>query len=164
VREVATRERLSRVVNDVDDTIRQIRSTIFELRGSAVPGGTIRTRLLDVIGETRPALGFDPHVRFSGPVDSAVPEALVDDVTAVLREALTNVARHAQAKSVNVEIAATVSRIDVTIEDDGVGMTGAGVRSGLANLERRAIEYAGSLDVLPADGGGTQVRWSVPFA
>lgn len=164
VREVATRERLSRVVNDVDDTIRQIRSTIFELRGSAVPGGTIRTRLLDVIGETRPALGFDPHVRFSGPVDSAVPEALVDDVTAVLREALTNVARHAQAKSVDVEITATVSRIGITIEDDGVGMTGDGVRSGLANLERRAIEYAGSLDVLPADGGGTQVRWSVPFA
>ncbi len=164
VREAATRERLARVVTDVDDTIRQIRTTIFELRGSTGVGGTIRTRLLDVIGETRPVLGFDPHVRFSGPVDSAVPEELVDDVTAVLREALTNVARHAQATSVNVEITATVSRIDVTIEDDGIGTSGDGARSGLANLERRAIEHAGSLEVLPAPGGGTALRWSVPFS
>jgi len=85
-------------------------------------------------------------------------------VTAVLREALTNVARHAQAKSVDVEITATVSRIDVSIKDDGIGMTGNAARSGLANLERRAVEHAGSLDVLAAPDGGTQVRWSAPFS
>lgn len=164
VGEAATRERLARVIEDVDDTIRQIRTTIFELRGSTVVGGTIRTRLLDVVGDARPMLGFDPHVRFGGPVDSAVPEDLVDDVTAVLREALTNVARHAQAKSAIVEITATVSRIDVSIEDDGIGMSGGAARSGLANLEYRATEHGGSLDVLPAPDGGTQVRWSVPFS
>jgi signal transduction histidine kinase len=164
IRDDPTRERLSRVVNDVDDTIRQIRTTIFELRGSIVPGGTIRTRLLDVVGETRPVLGFDPHVRFSGPVDSAVPEALVDDITAVLREALTNVARHARATTVSVDITATVSRLDVVVEDDGIGIARGPMRSGLANLERRALAHSGSLEVSPAPGCGTQVRWSVPFA
>jgi len=164
VRDAATRERLARVVSDVDDTIRQIRTTIFELRGSTVPGGTIRTRLLEVIGEIRPVLGFDPHVRFSGPVDSAVPEDLVDDLTAVLREALTNVARHAQAGSVDVDITATVSRIDVSVTDDGIGMSGDATRSGLANLERRATRHAGSLDVVPAPDGGTTVLWSVSFS
>jgi signal transduction histidine kinase len=164
VRDAATRDRLGRVVSDVDDTIRQIRTTIFELRGSIAPGGTIRTRLLDVIGETRPVLGFDPHVRFSGPVDSAVPEDLVDDVSAVLREALTNVARHAHATTVSVEITATVSRLDVSVEDDGIGIAGGPVRSGLANLERRALAHTGSFEVSPAPDGGTQVRWSVPFA
>src|SRR5919198_3504128 len=86
--------RLARVVSDLDETINQIRTSIFQLRGPLVPQTTtLRSALLDVVAEATPLLGFEPRVRFAGPIDISVPDVIVDDVVAVLREGLTNVAR-----------------------------------------------------------------------
>src|SRR6266536_1213771 len=100
--------RLGQVVGDIDDTIRQIRTSIFELRGSLAPQiGDARGRVVDLVAELRASLDIAPQLRFTGPLDSLVPEPVVDDMLAVVREALTNVARHAHATSVEVEITAT---------------------------------------------------------
>ncbi len=104
--------RLAQIVSDIDDTISQIRTSIFELRGPLGPEtGTARSQLLAVVAEVSPLLGFDPQVRFGGPIDSVVPDELVLDLTAVLREALTNVARHARATRVELEITATAGEV-----------------------------------------------------
>ena len=164
--------RLEQVVSDVDETIRQIRTTIFQLRGQLGPQlGTARSRLLAVVVDVSPLLSFEPRVEFAGPVDSAVPEAVVDDLAAVTREALTNVGRHAQATHASVTLIADVTTLSLDIVDDGVGIGGATRRSGLANLRARAERRGGTLTVTPADlpeapptREGTRLRWTIPLS
>ncbi len=155
-------ERLAQVVGDVDATIRQIRTSIFELRGSLGPEtGTLRTQLVDVAGELTETLGFSPRLRFTGPLDAVVPEPTVEDLLAVVREALTNVARHSQASQVDVEVTATSAQLSVDVIDNGVGIGDAARRSGLANLRERAERHGGELTT--PDHEGTHVRWTIPL-
>lgn len=154
--------RLQRVVTDIDETIRQARTTIFQLRGPLSPGsGAVRSRLLGVVGEAAGLLGFAPHVRFDGPFDAMVPDDLEGDLLAVLREALTNCARHAHASTVDVEVSVSPDRVTVRIADNGDGLGGTDRRSGLANLRERAQRRGGSLSIV--DGPGTTLLWSVPL-
>jgi signal transduction histidine kinase len=165
-------DRLDRVIDDIDETIRQIRTTIFQLRGPLGPhSGTVRTRLLAVVAEVTPLLRFEPLVRFSGPIDSLVPDAVVDDIVAVTREGLTNVARHACASQAELALHASASELVLEVVDDGVGLGGGGRRSGLANLRRRAEKLGGSLVITPgrprktaiAEREGTHLRWTIPL-
>jgi signal transduction histidine kinase len=159
-----TRKRLTTTIQDLDDTISQIRTTIFRLQQGPASGPTgVRSRLLQVLADVGPALGFDPGLRLSGVLEDRLSDELVDDLMAVLREALTNVARHAQAGRAEVEVTATTAALTVQITDDGVGMGADPRRSGLANLRRRAEQRGGTLSVTAADPTGTSLRWSVPL-
>jgi signal transduction histidine kinase len=162
--------RLAEVVADIDETIRQIRTSIFQLRGPlAVRTGELRARLLQVAAEVRPLLGFDARMSFVGPVDAAVPDELVDDVVAVVREGLTNVGRHAKATQAGVEISADGAELSIEVTDDGIGVSPSDRIGGLANLRRRAELLGGSFDVTsplpePHDRGrGTSLRWAIPL-
>lgn len=163
--------RLARVVSDIDETIRQTRTSIFQLRGPLGPEtGTVRTRLLIVAAEVSPLLGFAPLIRFTGPIDAVVPEPVVDDLVAVLREALTNAARHARASRVDVEVSATTAELSLVVTDDGLGIGDAERRSGLANLRQRAELHGGSLSLAQgesesgsSDPEGTRLVWTIPL-
>jgi signal transduction histidine kinase len=97
-----------------------------------------------------------------------VPPAVAENVIAVLREALANVARHAQARRVEVDVAVS-DRVTIEIVDDGLGPPASLRRSGLANLARRAEQFAGELKVEPVHRGGsglgtgTRISWQVPL-
>ena len=161
--EVATR--LQSAVDDLDQTVRDIRSAIFELHTNTVPGRSLRQEVLEVCGDAARLLGFDPVVRFDGPIDTGVDERVGEHILAVVREALSNVARHAHATSVEVRVTARDGLLSVTVEDDGRGLAepGPGGR-GLANMRTRADELNGTLDVAPApDGTGTCLVWAVPI-
>jgi signal transduction histidine kinase len=106
-------------------------------------------------------LGFTPAVRFSGPVDTVVPDEVAADLIAVVREALSNTARHAHASAADVEVTVTAAELTVDVTDNGVGIGEARRRSGLANLARRAERYGGTL-TLP-DYEGTHLRWTIPL-
>ncbi|MBA2559661.1 MAG: GAF domain-containing protein [Propionibacteriales bacterium] len=168
----ARADRLARVVGDIDETIRQIRTSIFQLRGPLGPlTGEVRTRLMDVAAEVARLLQFEPAVRFLGPVDAVVPDGLLDDLTAVVRESLTNVARHARASTVAVEVSAVDGEVAIEVTDDGVGIGDTPRRSGLQNLRKRAEQHCGRLVVTsphpnpatPDQEGGTSLRWTVPL-
>lgn len=163
---VEVADRLQQAVDDIDVTIRQIRSTIFEL-GTGAGGGGLRSDVLALCEEITPALGFRPSLRFDGPVDSAVPTSVAQHLLAVLREALANVARHADAHVVEVELTVdpTRARVELRVDDDGRGLSdqpGAGGR-GLRNMESRARALGGALVVSPRGGGGTGLRWGAPL-
>jgi signal transduction histidine kinase len=163
--EGAMKQRLLTTIQDLDDTIGQIRATIFQLqRAPGTSGAGVRARLLDVLADVGPALGFDPGLRLSGVLEDRLPEDLVDDLLAVLREALTNVARHARAGRADVEVTATGTDLTLEVTDDGVGMGPATRRSGLANLRRRAEQRGGACSVEPGEPSGTRLRWSVPLS
>jgi len=155
-------ERILGIIDDLDTTISQIRTSIFQLQRlpEAAPAG-VRARLLDVVAEVRPALGFEPSVRFAGVIEDGLPEDLVDDLEAVLREALTNVARHARARSAEVDVTVAGGTVTLDIRDNGVGIGDTTRSSGLTNLRRRADRHGGSLEITALDPG-THLHWSVP--
>ncbi len=156
-------DRVLQNVRDLDTTIGQIRTAIFQLQQTnEVPQG-LRARVLDVVADMTPALGHEPALRFSGVLDT-LPDAVADDLLAVLREALTNAARHARATSTDVELTARPDRVVLDVRDDGVGIGDATRRSGLANMRRRAEHHGGSLTVEPRRPTGTRLIWSVPPA
>lgn len=156
-------QRLSSYVAALDDTIREIRQAIFSLRSSDEPGDSVRHEVLTVLEEATEVLAFEPMVRFEGPVDSAVPGTVVPQLTAVLREALTNISRHAAATSARVKLAVTGTAIRLTVRDDGVGLPAQRSDSGLDNLGRRAEELGGWLDAHPVVPHGTELVWQVPL-
>jgi signal transduction histidine kinase len=158
------RGRLHGAVDALDDSIRTIRSSIFQLEGLALPGDSVRSRAMRVVEELTPVLGFPPLLTFEGPLDTMVDESLGIDVEAVLRESLTNTARHARASAVTVELVTHGMSLTLTVADDGLGLRSAGRRSGLANLRVRATRRGGGLDLGRAPAGGLLLRWHIPLA
>lgn len=157
-------DRISRAVDDLDETIREIRQTIFALHEPVeTTSDSLRAKVLRETGQSGALLGFDPAVRFVGPVDTMASSTTSDHVVAMLREALTNAAKHAQARRVDVMVEADATSITVVVTDDGVGLTDSARRSGLANMSSRAAELGGECVVeRVSDLGGTRVRWRVP--
>ncbi|WP_428956751.1 sensor histidine kinase [Streptomyces sp. cg35] len=160
-------ERLMRAVDDLDTTIKIIRSTIFGLREQEAPqtAAGLRMRTVRVIEDAARVLGFTPALRMEGLIDVDVPAPVGDDVVAVLGEALTNVARHARATSAEVALVVRGRALTLTVEDNGVGIpdTPDGHRSGLANLAARARGRGGTLTTTAREAGGTRLEWQVPL-
>jgi signal transduction histidine kinase len=153
--------RINTAVDDLDATIRDIRRSIFELR--APVGVTLRTELRDAVDAAAGTLGFRPMFDVSGPVDSAVPDDIVPELLAVLREALSNVSRHAKATAVRVSVRAADGEVLLHIEDDGVGIDPALARGGIVNMGERAQDLGGTFEIGPGPAGGTVVTWRVPL-
>jgi signal transduction histidine kinase len=154
------RARIDAVVDDLDTTIRDIRGAIFELRSTAA--GELRAEIRSLVDEVREPLGFRPHLTLNGPVDSAVPDAVRPALLAVLREALSNVARHAHARHVEIGVSVVGGRLVATVADDGVGMGDATPTGGLNNMRTRAEELSGAFTVAPRRPTGTILTWTVP--
>ncbi|NYE35477.1 signal transduction histidine kinase [Nocardioides cavernae] len=157
----AVGERLDRAVADLDDTIKAIRGTIFELQDHRED--SLRAAVRSLVKEYVPVLGFTPAVRTSGPVDTAVPPALGSQLLAVLREAVSNVARHALADAAEVDVVVTADLLELRVADDGVGLPDEVSGSGLRNARRRAVDLGGTLDVAPVGERGTVLVWRVPL-
>jgi signal transduction histidine kinase len=156
-----TRDRVQAVLGQLDGTVRDIRTTIFDLQTADVRAGeSLRRRLLDIVTETADGLG--PTVRMSGAVDTLVTGDLAADVEAVVREGVSNAARHSGGRTVVVTLDVS-DRVVVEVVDDGRGIDPAGARSGLRNLEERAGLRGGAAAVEPLPDGGTRLRWSVPL-
>lgn len=154
--------RVRQRVEDIDRTIRRIRTSIFALRGALATTATgLRQRILETISDLSPALGFTPHLAFSGLVDVTLDDGLTEDVIAGVREGLTNVAKHAQAGAATVDLALTANDLTLTISDDGVGPADATRSSGTANLRTRAENRGGSFTMAPGPAGGTTITWKV---
>lgn len=158
-------ERLLRAVDDLDATIKIIRSTIFGLRAhdndSADEG--LRGRVSEAVQDVASALGFAPVLRMEGLLDTEVPDGTADEAVAVLREALSNVARHAAASSVEVSAETTREAFTLSVVDDGVGIPEGTHHSGLQNLAERAERLGGELRLGSPSGGGTRLTWRVPL-
>ena len=154
-------ERLRQRVEDIDRTIRRIRMSIFELRGLPSAGDGLRQRVLEVASDLAAGLGFTPHVTFFGVLDVRLPDQLVDDVVACVRESLTNVAKHARAKSAMVDLSLAGEVLTVMVTDDGVGVGATSRSSGTANLRARAQKWDGTFALAPGLTVGTTATWTV---
>jgi signal transduction histidine kinase len=153
-------DRVNSAVDELDTTIREIRSAIFELRSPM--SSELRAEVRALVDASSVPLGFRPELEIAGPVDSAASPDVRADALAVLREALSNVLKHAAASAVAVTVRADGGHLTVTVRDNGVGLAEEAMLSGLANMRDRAIRHGGSFDVRHAQPTGTIVEWSVP--
>jgi signal transduction histidine kinase len=129
-----------------------------------VAQGGLRGRILEEAAAAAVVLGHAPATRFTGTVDASVDDALASDLLGALREALANVAKHAQAEQVEVLVAVEDDSVLLQVSDDGIGVpTELGRRSGLLNLAERATRYGGSCTMTPRTGGGSVLSWRVPL-
>jgi signal transduction histidine kinase len=157
-------DRVDKAVDDLDRTITDIRAAIFELEDSGGRGG-LRQSVLKLTQDLAPMLGAHPEVTFFGPVDSGVPKPLADHLLAVMREALTNAGKHAQATRFVVTVtAADDLSLEVTDNGSGIRLPLAGGKGrGLPNLRHRAENHGGTLEIQVPDDGGTRLVWRVPL-
>jgi signal transduction histidine kinase len=154
--------RVSGAVDALDETIMQIRSAIFSLHARTDPDDAgLRSRIVDVVDQATGPLGFAPALRMSGLLDD-LPPHVGEHLLSVLREALSNAARHANASKVEVTVEAG-PQLNVVVRDNGIGITGTGRRSGLANMAERAEMLGGTMRAAPGEGGGTTFEWRVPL-
>jgi signal transduction histidine kinase len=155
--------RVRSVVDQLDETVRDIRTTIFDLHSAADArdGSSLRRRLLDIVTETAGA-DLRTAVRMSGAVDSLVTGDLAADVEAVVREGVSNAVRHAGAATVTVTLD-VADDVVVEVIDNGTGIDAGAPRSGLRNLEERARRRGGGVTAVRLPDGGTQLRWHAPL-
>jgi signal transduction histidine kinase len=157
-------ERVQGAVSDLDKTIKEIRSTIYALqRSDRSTSSSLRAQIVGLIEEFTPALGFTPNLRLEGLVDTRVSTNVGENLLPVLREALSNTARHAKADRADVSVVVDDDSVTLTVTDDGVGLSTDGRRSGLANLDARALSLGGTFTAHRAPEGGTELSWRVPL-
>ncbi|GHH31277.1 sensor histidine kinase [Lentzea cavernae] len=152
--------RLQTAVEQLDETVREIRTSIFDLHSN--DNTSLRRRLLDLVAGLTESTHLKPSVRMSGTVDNSVPPELAEHVEAVVREAVTNCVRHASATELTVLIDAGEDVV-ITVQDNGIGVPADAARSGLRNLAHRAAQFGGSLEVRAVEGGGACLVWRVPL-
>jgi PAS domain S-box-containing protein len=164
VTDAATAERIETAINEVDATIRDIRTSIFSLHARRMATTGLRDDVLATAREAGRALGFEPQVVFDGPVDAAADDTAREQLVATLREALSNVVKHAHAKHVTVTLAVDERDLVLLVVDDGVGIDPAIVVGGrgVGNMCERAIALGGRCETHAGDSGGTAVEWRVP--
>ncbi|MGQ7352743.1 GAF domain-containing sensor histidine kinase [Quadrisphaera oryzae] len=161
------RTRLAGVVSQLDEVVRDVRTTIFGLHVSPGAGG-LRRQLLDLVEEM--AGRATTTVRTTGAVDALVSGVLATDVVAVVREGLSNAVRHGLASHLVVTVDATATdaatgadAVAVQVDDDGAGIEADSARSGLAGLQQRATRRGGTFDVRRRAEGGTRLLWTAPL-
>lgn len=162
--------RVTRAVDDMDQTIREIRGTIFALQARDAGGPPDpRAGIVRLVEEMTAVLGFAPSLRLGAGLRALNSEELTGQVLAVLREALSNIARHAGASRADVSVDVGHDGIlSVIVTDNGTGLPPGGRRSGLRNLADRATDLGGELLLGQAEPAaqrpGTRLEWRVPTA
>ncbi len=153
-------ERVASAIDDIDETIKDIRRTIFALSPS--PGtDDLRTQVETAVRHAGRLLGFQPQVRLVGPIDTAVSDMVREHLMAVIGELLSNVVRHAEATHVLLELDVS-DGVDLRVSDDGRGVGTGEDGTGLRNIRQRAQLLRGSCVIESRPGGGMSVGWHVP--
>lgn len=158
----ATSQRMERAIDDLDQTVKEIRQTIFDLHQDE-NSKTLRSLIRNELDFSKDQLGFDPQLELVGPIDTLVSENLIEHVVAVIREGLSNIARHAYATRASVKVTVTADQIDIDITDDGRGFGDLSRTSGLDNLNQRARLHGGHSSLMTNIEGGSHLNWHVPI-
>ncbi len=154
--------RVREAVDQIDDAIRDLRSSIFGLHARREGMASLTRQIEQVLTTAESLLGFAPECSIDPEIDAVVSDELAPDLLAVLRETLTNVSRHAEASHAQVRLRVDDGAICLEVIDDGRGIAPTGRRSGITNMRARAERLSGTMDIGQTREGGTYVTWTVP--
>jgi len=155
--------RIQSTIDGLDQTIKELRQAVFSLQGgeTSAPGG-LRGQLLTELNGAREALGFEPRLQFDGPVES-ISSRISEHLLPVVREALSNIAKHARARNVRVALKVD-DHVTLVVSDDGVGVPDEVLGGhGLANIVDRAQRLGGEASIHNQPDGGSLLTWRVPL-
>lgn len=153
--------KIESIIDTQDDAIRELRTAIFGLSSKRSAGLTLRVVVNQLVDDASRVLGFRPALHFVGVLDS-IDAHITTEVAAVVREALSNIARHAHARRVDVTLRHLDDSLTLTIADDGAGIPQSHqLGSGLLNMHDRAVRLGGACTV-SSDHSGTIVRLTIP--
>jgi signal transduction histidine kinase len=161
--------RITNAVDAMDETIKDIRATIFALQDrNTASGPDLRVEIVGLVEEMAPVLGFAPSLRLGAGLAGEIQPEAAEQALAALREGMSNAARHAAATRIDVTVDVDADgMLAVQVIDNGAGIPAGGRRSGLRNLAARAEKLGGELQLSPADPGasppGTRLEWRVPL-
>ena len=157
-----TRARLESSIDGLDQTIKDLRTAVFALQRASAPGPNgLRGRLLEVVTDATEGLGFEPRLQFDGPIET-LDDGIAEQLIPVLREALSNIAKHAAAHNVRVAVEVN-DHTSLIVTDDGVGVPDQVLGGhGLANLAERAEALGGEFELTNQLVGGSKLTWRVP--
>lgn len=155
-------KRLGDSIQQMHEIVQEIRTAIFDLHGGAAGETRLRHRLHDAIAELTDDAPVHPTISMSGPIDT-VPTQLAEHVEAVVREAVSNAVRHAEASTLSVSVAVKDEQLRIVVVDDGKGIPADVSPSGLGNLGERAEAVSGRFALEPGPGGGVKLEWSAPL-
>lgn len=155
--------RIRTITDELDATIKELRNTIYSLRSSIGERDLLSSRILNSISKVSRPLAFAPRIVLSGPIDSHVAPDLAEQMLAVVTEGVSNAVRHAQAERIDIAVSAGGGSLSVTVSDDGCGIGNTREKSGLANMEARALGLNGEFHVGSTAERGTRFFWSVPL-
>jgi signal transduction histidine kinase len=156
----ATAARVNGYIDTLDEVIKKIRASIFGLQQPRQAPIGLQARVLEIIEEHAPQLGFTAGASFAGEPGPGLDETLAHDILAVTREALSNCARHAHATAVTVALTVQDGLVTLDITDNGRGLGTPTRSSGLASMRRRAENNGGDLQITTPPGGGTRLTWT----
>jgi signal transduction histidine kinase len=165
IREDEPRRRVESAVEELDITVRHIRTVIFDVESgrSNASKASLRRRILDIAREASRPIGFAPQTSFDGPIDAEIDGPIAEDLLGTLREALSNIARHARATTAQIEVRVAQGTATLRITDDGTGIgPSASQGSGMQNMRTRAERHGGHFTVT-GSASGTVVEWAVPL-
>jgi signal transduction histidine kinase len=165
VREADIARRMGTVITEIDESITQLRSIIYAL---GLSGGeqAIRAQIIGLLRDLAEVVGFEVRSSFDGAVDSAISDEIAEHLLIIVREAVTNISRHAHATEATVRVSVDADHCQLIVTDNGLGMGSGKTREGglgLANMGRRAEKLRGSFDVKSPPTGGTTLIWRVPI-
>lgn len=165
VREADVARRMGAVVTEIDESIIQLRAIIYAL-GLAGDEQDIRAKIISLLRDLTEVVGFEVRSSFDGPVGSSLSDEIAEHLLITVREAVTNIGRHARATQAIVHISVDAERCQLIVTDNGLGMNSDKTRGGglgMANMRHRAEKLRGSFDVESPLTGGTILRWQVPI-
>jgi signal transduction histidine kinase len=155
------RNRINNVLDELDTTIHEIRTTIFEIDQDQTGDQTLEERVYALSSEVESRLGVHVDVKIASGIDNDVGPRCAQNGVQALREILSNVVRHSQASAVEVKVDTSNDLIEIIVRDNGVGFTpNVGSGRGVRNLSSRARELGGNCTIKSIIGGGTTVRWT----
>ncbi|WP_082357793.1 GAF domain-containing sensor histidine kinase [Arthrobacter alpinus] len=157
-------QRLLGITSELDSTIRELRNTIYSLGEVAEELELLSSQILQTVLNSAKSSALTPRLHLTGPIDSSIPMALGRQLLTVLSEALSNAVRHSQARDIEVSVKADDHQVQIKVTDNGVGFRNPARRSGLSNMEERALSLGGTCSVRSDVGEGTCVLWMVPLS
>jgi signal transduction histidine kinase len=154
-------QRLTECVDDLQQVIQEIRTAIFDLHGGSAGSTRLRQRIDEAVAQFS-TQGLRTTVQFVGPL-SVVDASVADHAEAVVREAVSNAVRHANATTLTVSVLVEDEFL-IEVVDNGHGVPSDITGSGLMNLRKRAEEVGGEFTLENVPSGGTVLRWSAPLS
>jgi signal transduction histidine kinase len=155
-------DRLNHTVDDLQATIEDIRTAIFQLQSPTEHDGGFRRQIQSVIADLTQNRNIATTLHMSGPM-TAIGAELTQHAEAVVAEAVSNAVRHSGASRLTIEVAVS-DELGIDIRDNGHGIPADNQRqSGLANMRRRAEQVGGTCSISSPPEGGTLVQWTAPL-